>query len=117
MTKREFLNLVIAGKVEDEVIEFATNEIARLDSINEKRRETVSKKAAENAPLMEKIYDEILSNEPKTATDVSEEMELSVQKCSVLLRGLVKEGKATVTDVKIPKKGTQKGYTKNFTEN
>lgn len=94
------------------MIKFATEAIERMDAANEKRKETVSKKAKENEPILQKIYEEILNDEPKTATDVSEVLEVSVQKASALLRVLVKEDKAKSEDIKVAKKGTQKGYTK-----
>ena len=57
------------------------------------------------------IRDNSETNEPKTASDVATELGVTPQKASALLRQVVAEGKATVTDVKVPKKGAQKGYT------
>jgi hypothetical protein len=37
-------------------------------------------------------------------------MEISTPKASALLRQIVANGDALVTDVKVPKKGKQKGY-------
>ena len=107
MTKRDFMTMVMNGEMTDEMKDFARAEI-------EKRKNTISKKALENIPLMDRIYNEILCEEAKTATDVAEVMEISVQKASSLLRKMVEDGRATKTEVKIPKKGVQKGYTKNF---
>lgn len=114
MTKREFFEQVLNGVMNDEMKDFARAEIEKLDATLEKRKNTISKKALENIPLMDRIYDEILGEEAKTATDVAEVMEISVQKASSLLRKMVEDGRATKTEVKIPKKGVQKGYTKNF---
>lgn len=111
MTKREFYTAIVNGEIDEQVKEFAAAELEKLDAANEKRRNTMSKKAQENLPLMEKIMDEILGEEPKTATDVSKVLEVSVQKASGLLRRLVEEGRAEKVDVKIKGKGTQKGYT------
>ena len=83
-----------------------------MDAVNEKRRNTLSKKAKENEPLLKQITDEILTEEPKTATDVAAVLEVSVQKASGLLRRLVEDGKAAKVDVKIKGKGTQRGYSK-----
>ena len=110
MTKREFYTAIKNGEIDEQVKEFAAAELEKLDAANEKRRNTMSKKAQENLPLMEKIMDEILGEEPKTATDVSEVLDVSVQKASGLLRRLVKEGRAEKVDVKIKGKGTQKAY-------
>lgn len=112
MTKREFYTAIANGEVDEQVKEFAAAELEKLDAANEKRRNTMSKKAQENLPLMKKIMDEILTEEPKTATDVSEILEVSVQKASGLLRRLAEDGKVEKVDVKIKGKGTQKGYSK-----
>lgn len=117
MTKREFLTAIvelgIEGTISSELGDFAEEEIAKLDEALAKRRAKVSAKAAENAPLMDKIYEDILKeDEVVTATVVGELMEVSTQKASALLRKMVDEGRATAEDVKIPKKGTQKGYKK-----
>ena len=112
MTNREFLIAVSACEAcSEEVREHATNAIAKMDATNEARKNKPSKKATENAPIMEQIVNEILTTEAKTASAVAEEAGISVQKASALLRALVAEGKAEVTEVKIPKKGTQKAYT------
>lgn len=117
MNKREFYVSVVNGtEVTEEMRDFASSEIKKMDRANEKRKNTLSKRAKENLPLLDKIYDEILGEEPKTATDVGEELEVSVQKASHLLRAMVADGRASVTEVKIPKKGIQKGYVKNFKE-
>lgn len=112
MTKREVLTAIVEGRQLPEIVEWAKDEIVKMDKANDARKEKASKKAAENQPLMDKIYEDILGETPVTATMVGEAMEFSTQKASALLRKLVAEGKACVTDVKIAKKGTQKGYTK-----
>lgn len=111
MTKREFYVAIKEADVSDEIKAFAEAAIIKLDETNEKRRNAVSKKAEENIPLLEQIVNDILTNEPQTASDIAPVLEISVQKASYLLRTLADEGKADVQDVKIPKKGKQKGYT------
>lgn len=111
MTKREFYTAIMNGEIDEQVKLFASEELEKMDAANEKRRNTLSKKAQENLPLLQQITDEILTDEPKTATDVAAVLEVSVQKASGLLRRLVEEGKAVKVDVKIKGKGTQKGYT------
>lgn len=112
MTKREFYTAIMNGEIDEQVKLFASEELEKMDAANEKRRNTLSKKAQENLPLLQQITDEILTEEPKTATDVAAVLEVSVQKASGLLRRLVEEGKAVKVDVKIKGKGTQKGYLK-----
>lgn len=112
MTKREFYTAIMNGEIDEQVKLFASTELEKMDAANEKRRNTLSKKAQENLPLFEKIMNEILDDEPKTATDVATVLEVSVQKASGLLRRLVEDGKAEKTDIKIKGKGSQKAYTK-----
>lgn len=111
MTKREFYTAIKNGEIDEQVKLFASEELEKMDAVNEKRRNTLSKKAKENEPLLQQITDEILTEEPKTATDVAAILNVSVQKASGLLRRLVEDGKAVKVDVKIKGKGTQKGYT------
>lgn len=105
MTKREFLNAVIA--LNDETTSaFAVEELAKLDARNAKRAERPSKRAEANAPIIEAIKG-VLTSEPQTASAIAEKVEISVQKASALLRQI--EG-LTVVELKVPKKGKQKGY-------
>ena len=123
MTNREFYNSIIAenATITPEMVEHATDAIAKLDAIAEKRKGKVSAKDQakrdENAKLAAHIAETILSTEPKTATDVAavltaeSEDEVKVQKASYLCRLAVTMGLATQTEVKIPSKGVQKAYT------
>lgn len=111
MTNREFLTAVSACEnCSDEVREYAKAAIAKMDATNEARKNKPSKKSEENAPIMEQIVNEILTVEAQTASAIAEAAGISVQKASALLRQLVADGKATVTEVKIPKRGVQKAY-------
>lgn len=112
MTNREFMGEIVEGAViTAEMAEMAIKAIAAMDKENEKRREKASKTALANAPLVERIATEILTDAPQTATEVGAILGTSVQKASALLRTAVANGQAVATDVKVPKKGTQKGYT------
>lgn len=111
MTKREVLNTIVGGEVNADVIAWAEAQLVAMDKANEKRRNSVSKKAAENAPIIDRIVEEILGSEPKTASDVAAVLEVSPQKASALLRTAVKAGRAVAEDIKVKGKGTQKGYT------
>lgn len=110
MTKRDFYVFVSEGTINDEVIEKANELIEKLDAENEKRKNRVSKKALENEPIKERILS-VLTDEPKTATVIGEEVEISTQKASALLRQLVEAGSVAKTDIKVTGKGVQKGYT------
>ena len=106
MTKREFLNGVIAETQNADLANFAVSELEKLDARNAKRASTPSKVQKENAPLIEKIKT-LLTSEPKLASELAKEMNLSTQKITPLVKAV--EG-VQVVDVKVPKKGTQKGY-------
>ena len=106
MTNREMFTAIINGEVTDEVVAKATEEIAKLDARNAKRAEKPSKKALENAPIVEAIKS-VLTDEPQTASDIATLCEISTQKASALLKKI--DG-LTVTDVKVKGKGTRKAY-------
>ena len=122
MTNREFYTAITAenATITPEMIEHATAQLAKLDATAEKRKGKVSAKDQakrdENAAAATHIATTILTTEPKTATDIAAVLsaesgeEVKVQKASYLCRLAVDMGLATVTEVKIPKKGTQKAY-------
>lgn len=123
MTNREFFNSIIAenATITDEMIEHAKAAIAKLDATAEKRKGTVSKKdlekRAKNEALAQHIAADILGNLPMTASDVAAALyeetgdEVKVQRASYLCGLAVELGLAAQTEVKIPKRGTCKGYT------
>ena len=112
MTRREFLEAIVnAETLEVELRDFAAGEIEKLDKALEKRRAKQSAKALANAPLIEQIKENLLSDEPLLASVAGEYLGVSVQKASALLRGMVADGIADVRDVKVLGKGIQKGYT------
>ena len=116
MTKREMLEAVVNGiEVTADMKEFAQNELIKMDAAAAKRKATMSKKQEENEKLKSEILTH-LGTEARTATDIAGVMEMSVQKASALLRQIVKDGKATQTEVTVKGKGKQKGYVKDFTE-
>ena len=109
MTKREMLNAIANGEMNDEVMEWAKEQIEKMDLVNEKRRNKVSKKAKENEPIKAAIAG-VLTDEPQTATVIGAAVGVSTQKASALLRQMVEAGGVDKVDVKIKGKGTQKGY-------
>jgi hypothetical protein len=122
MTNREFYTAISENEtLTEEIRNHATEQIAKLDATAEKRKGKVSAKDQEkrdaNAALATKVAAEILGAEAKTATDVATALtemlgeEVKVQKASYLCRLAVELGLANATEVKIPKKGTQKAYT------
>ena len=126
MTKIELMKAIIEGAtVTAEMAEKAAEIIAADEAAKEKRKGKVSKAAQEKREANEKmakhIAADILGAEAKTATDVAEALTaeqedpdaepVKVQKASYLCRLAVKLGLANETEVKIPKKGSQKAYT------
>lgn len=123
MTKREFLNEVIAvidGTSEVDVLElkeFAKAEIVKLDERNASRSSKPTKTQIENEPIKEKILEVLSTGERMVASAIAERLEISTQKASALCRQLVESKKLKVEDVKIPKKGKQKAYMVNAAAN
>ena len=124
MTNREFYTTIVETIENEELVAHAQAQLAKLDATAEKRKGKVSKADQEkrdaNAALATHIAKDILTAEPKTATDVAailtaegepDAEPVKVQKASYLLRLAVDMELAAVTEVKIPKKGTQKAYT------
>ena len=111
MTKREVLNNVANGVVNDEVMAWAAKQIEMLDRANAKRAEKPSKMAIANAPLKEAIYNYLCENEGKfTEAELGAVIETSHNKAGSLVRQLVAEGKVNVEEVKLPKIGKRKAY-------
>ena len=112
MTNREFLNAIATNEtLSEELRNEATARIEKMDAALTARKNKPSKKATENAPIIEQIIG-VLTTEAKTAAAIAEETGISTQKASSLLRTLVANGVATVSEAKAPKRGTVKVYTK-----
>lgn len=121
MTKNELTRAIVEGAtVTAEMAEKAAEIIAADEAAKEKRKGKVSKAAQEkrdaNEAIARHIAIDILGAEAKTATDVAEVLtaesgeEVKVQKASYLCRLARDMGLANETEVKIPKKGSQKAY-------
>ena len=112
-TNREFYTAIVNAHVSAEITEYAESAIAKLDATNEKRKakaaEGVSKKAEENAPIKAAIL-AALTAEPQTSPAIGAIVGVSHNKVTPLVKQLVAEGLAEVTEIKVPGKGTMKGY-------
>lgn len=106
MTQREFYTAVINANLNEEMTQFATDAIAKLDARNAKRANTESKTQIANKPIIEAIS-KVLTDEPMLTSKIAELCEISTQKASALVKKV--EGVQSV-DVKVKGKGTQKGY-------
>ena len=109
MTNRDFFNAVLSADVSAELKEFAQGELNKMDARNAKRSSTQTQTQKENVAHKEKILS-LLTATPQTAAELVPQVELSVQKVSALCGQLVKDGKAKVELVKVPKKGQQNAY-------
>ena len=123
MTNREIYKNVLAlidGEGEVDVMELraaAADAIARLDATNEKRKAASALKAAEKQAEKEPIREALFAvmggeDAPMTASMLIEAAGLDIKPASVpsLMRPLVEAGRVAKVDVKIPGKGTQRGY-------
>lgn len=102
-----------------ELIVAFENALARLDATNEKRKAASALKAAEKQAEKEPIREALLAvmggeDAPMTASMLIEAAELDIKPASVpsLMRPLVETGRVVKVDMKIPGKGTQRGYAK-----
>ena len=113
MTNREFFTNIANGTITETEKEFALAAIAKLDATNEKRKNKTSPKDAEKAAADAVVREQIvavLTSDPQTAADLAVAVGISTQKASAQLRKLVADGAAVASDIKVPKKGTCKGY-------
>ena len=113
MTNREFYTNIVNGNVTEAEKEFALAAIAKMDETNEKRKNKTSPKEAEKAAADAKVREEIfalITADPQTAADLGAQVGVSTPKATAELRKLVADGRVSKTDIKVPKKGTCKGY-------
>lgn len=71
MTKREFMEMVIAGTITDEMVEMAHAEIAKMDAYNAKRAEKAKEVKPEDVALDARIR-EVLTTDYQGATEIAE---------------------------------------------
>ena len=130
MTKREFFVKAAAGEMNEEMMTFAAQQLAKMDETLAKRKGKVSEreqaKRDANEALARRVVAEILGAEAKTATDIAAEMNALMpevlekpansQKASAVMKKAMELDLVVQSEVKIPKKGTQKGYTVKVAE-
>ena len=113
MTRRERLELIIRGEINDELIADCRRE---LEKLNERSTQALakSKESAqykENKEYEERIC-EILGEEPMQIGEIAEALgvDISRQRLTAICTNLVREGKISVIDVKVKGKGTRRAY-------
>ena len=102
-----------------ELVAAFENALARMDATNEKRKAASALKAAEKQAEKEPIREALFAvmgdeDAPMTASMLIEAAGLDIMPASVpsLMRPLVEAGRVVKVDMKIPGKGTQRGYAK-----
>ena len=117
LNSRDFFTAIAANEaVEAEYREYAENAIAKLDAKNAKRSSKPTKTQLANEPIKAAILAYLTEKgtaetAPNIAAALStEEAPLTHNKVSPLCRQLVADGVLEQTEVKVPKKGTQKAY-------
>ena len=133
MTKNELLKMITEGAtVTAEMAEKAAEMLATdaAAKMKRKEKETEKDKVKREATeaLVRQVVAEVLTTEPKTATDIAAAINANPelagqldkpatpQKATSLMKVARELGLANQIDVKIPKKGAQKGYTAVETE-
>lgn len=130
MTKREFFVKAAAGEMTEEMKTFAAEQLVKMDETLAKRKGKVSEreqaKRDANEALARRVVAEILGAEAKTATDIAAEMNAlmpevlekpaNAQKASAVMKKAMELDLVVQSEVKIPKKGTQKAYTVKVAE-
>ena len=112
MTARRFFTEIQTYDLPAELLDYAANEIQKLDDAAQKRKEKSTKAQKENAAIREQLHAymvEHLSDEYFSQAELGEALEISPNKAGALARQLVQAGLAEATDVKV-KGGTRKGY-------
>jgi Fic family protein len=110
MTNREFFKAIIGSEVSEEIKAFAQEQIDKLDSKNEKRKNTQTKTQKENEGIKTSIVNLIEENGSMVASVIATKLNISTQKASALCKQLVEEKELVVTDIKVKNKGTLKQY-------
>lgn len=111
MTQREFFTKVIEANISEELTIKAQELVAGLDKRNAQKSATMTKTQKENEVFKASMLETLEKGKGYLAVEIASAMGFSTSKASALAKQLVAEGKATVADVKVKGKGTQKSYT------
>lgn len=127
MTNREFYTTIVETVANEELVEHAKAQLAKLDATAEKRKGKVSKADQEkrdaNEAMALYVVENFISTEAKTASDIAELINADVtlaaqlekpatsQKATALMKIAMAKELVSQIDIKIPKKGSVKAYT------
>lgn len=110
MTRRERLEMVIKGEINEELIEDCKRELEKLDAHRTHARENAN--GQENREMEEKIVEVLARVEGPVQVDELAELvqcTFARQRLTAICTNLIREGKIYSCDVKT-KKGKRKGY-------
>lgn len=110
MTNRELYTAIINGNVTEDVVEKAKAELEKLDKKNSSRSTKLTPTQVENEKLYPSVLELLNTETAVLSTDIAKVLGVSTSKATGLLGNLLKLGKVVKVDVKVPKKGTQKGW-------
>lgn len=122
MTKKEFFVTVASTEntnITEEMRSFAEYMLEQMErEANNRKAKNAEKSAEKNAAFRQQILETMKADASETFTtsEIAEALEVSVQKASAILRGMVSDGVLNVADIKVPKKGKQKGYSLAYHE-
>ena len=111
MTKREMLELVVNGVVNDDVKKQARAELAKMDARNAKKKtsEKVLAKRKANKEMYEKLVSEVLTTKYQTAQELADALGVKPQTVQAVMRQNL-DDRVNVTDVVNDKRRVVKGY-------
>ena len=109
MTRRERLEMVIAGNITEELVEECKVELEKLNASNASRKPT--ERQVVNGQIAETILG-FLTDEPMFVDVIVANLggDYTRQRVSGILTTLVKDGKVHSEDVKVKGKGKRKAY-------
>ena len=110
MTRRERLELVIKGEINEELIEDCKRELEKLNAHRDHAKENANYN--ENKEVEEKIVEVLMRIEGPVQVDELAELvgcTFARQRLTAICTNLIREGRIRSVDVKT-KKGKRKGY-------
>ena len=109
-TQRDFLEVIVEQVEIEEIVNFAKDEIQKLDKRNAKRRTSKTAKQKENDAIKDQILEVLDSKEFLLSSDVALKLHLTSQKASALLQQLAKDEKIMSNLFKVKGRGLLTGY-------
>ena len=110
MTQREFFTAIINSDVAEHLKDYAQTQIEKLDKRNATRSSKPNKTQLENEGIKKDILETLGENGGMLASDIAKALDISTNKVASLCKQLIDDGKITVTEVKVPKRGKVRQY-------